>query len=99
MLPSPREFDKADMSRSDTQTTKSTINKLTHPAKTNNKKQSLSKHSTLYSFFQYVYKQQKYKRQFDRFLSDESSVADRNINQINSQILKKQSLLKKRQQK
>ncbi|CAK95006.1 unnamed protein product (macronuclear) [Paramecium tetraurelia] len=100
MLASPRELDKANISKFDTQiqTTKLTLNKLAHPAQANNKLSSLSRHSTQYSFFQYVNKQQEYKRQFDRFLSDESS-ADRNINQINSQILKKNSIIKKSQQK
>ncbi|CAK86867.1 unnamed protein product (macronuclear) [Paramecium tetraurelia] len=98
-LPPSHELDKATFSKFDiqAQTTKSTFNNQVNSTfffKTNNKPQSLSKHSTQNSFFQYMNKQKEYKQQFDRFLSNESS-PDRNINQINSQLLKKQNFLKK----
>ncbi|CAD8132778.1 unnamed protein product [Paramecium pentaurelia] len=100
IFPPTNEIDKANISKFDihASTTKSTINNQANTTfffKTNNNKpQSLSKNSTQNSFFQYVNKQKEYKQQFDRFLSNESS-PDRNINQINSQLLKKQNFLKK----
>ncbi|CAD8103551.1 unnamed protein product [Paramecium sonneborni] len=99
ILPPSHELDKATINKFDiqAQTTKSTFNNQANQTfffKTNNKPSSLSKNSTQNSFFQYMNKQKEYKQKFDRFLSNESS-PDRNINQINSQLLKKQNFLKK----